>query len=192
MITETKTTNAIKQSKNYNSTEPDNINIKHLKHLGPIAIKHLTNLFNLTINTNIIPQIWKTSKSISIAKPNKDPSLPSSYRPIALLSPIAKTLEKIILPHITTNIILLTHQHGFKAAHSTITVIHQINNTILTDFNKKKPSHRTILTTLDMTKAFDTLNIHQIIHKIHNTHIPTTLVKFLANLPKRPPAIHLI
>ena len=32
-----------------------------------------------------------------------------------------------------------------------------------------------------MTKVFDTVNIHQLIHKIHNTHIPTTIVKFLAN-----------
>ena len=138
----------------------------------------------MTINTNTIPQIWKTSKIIPIAKPNKNPSLPSSYRPIALLSPIAKTLEKIILPHITTNIILPTHQHGFRAAHSTTTALHQINNTILSDFNKKKTSHKTILTTLDMTKAFDTVNIHQLIHKIHNTHIPTTIIKFLANYLK--------
>ena len=127
-ITETETIHALKQSKNNNSSRPDNINSKHFKHLGPIDIKRLTNLYNITINTNTIPQIWKTSKIIPIAKPNKDPSLPSSYRPIALLSAIAKTLEKIILP---------THQHGFRAAHSTTTALHQINNTILTDFNKK-------------------------------------------------------
>ena len=111
-ITESDTILAIKQSKNNNSSGPDNINIKHLKHLGPIAIKYLINLYNITINTNTIPQIWKTSKIIPITKPNKNPSLSSSYRPIALLSPIAKTLEKIILPHITTDIIPPQHQHS--------------------------------------------------------------------------------
>ena len=35
-----------------------------------------------------------------------------------------------------------------------------------------------------MTKAFDMVNIHQLIHKIHNTHIPTTKIKFLANYLK--------
>ena len=35
-----------------------------------------------------------------------------------------------------------------------------------------------------MTKAFDMVNIHQLIHKTHNTHIPTTIVKFLANYIK--------
>ena len=137
-ITESDTILAIKQSKNNNFSGPDNINIKHLKHLGPIVIKHLTNFYNITINTNTIPKILKTSKIIPITKPNKNPSLPFSYRPIALLSPIAKTFEKIILPHITTNTILPTHQHGFRAAYSTTTALHQINNTILTGFNKKK------------------------------------------------------
>ena len=28
------------------------------------------------------------------------------------------------------------------------------------------------------------VNIHQLIHKIHNTHIPTTIIKFLANYLK--------
>ena len=35
-----------------------------------------------------------------------------------------------------------------------------------------------------MTEAFDTVNIHQLIHKIHNTHIPTKIIKFLANYLK--------
>ena len=35
-----------------------------------------------------------------------------------------------------------------------------------------------------MTKAFDTVNIHQLIHKIHNIHIPTTIIKFLVNYLK--------
>ena len=135
IMVETERNHAIKQSKNNNFTGPDNINTKHL---GPTTIKNLTNLINTTVNKNTIPQIWKISKIIPIAKPNKDPLHLSSYRPIALLSPIAKTLKKLILPHITTNIILLTHQHGFRAAHSTTPALHQINNTILTGFNEKK------------------------------------------------------
>ena len=117
IITAMKTKQAIKNSKNNNSTRSDDIKVRYLKHIGPIAIKHLTSLFNTAINTNTIPQIWEPAKIILIAKPNKNPSLPSSYQPIASLSPIAKTLEKIILPYITNNIALPTHQHGFRAAH---------------------------------------------------------------------------
>jgi hypothetical protein len=55
----------------------------------------------MALNTNNIPHTWKIAKIIPILKPNKDINKASSYRPIALLSPIAKTLEKIILKHIT-------------------------------------------------------------------------------------------
>ena len=42
-----------------------------------------------------------------------------------------------------------------------------------------------------MTKAFDTVNIHQLIHKIHNTHSYNDN-QIPGQLPKRPPKIHLI
>ena len=106
---------AIKDSSNNNSTGPDKINIKHLKHLDPRALDYLLNLYNLVLNTNIIPIIWKTAKIIPIPKPNKSVNEGSSYRPISLLSPIAKTLEKIILPSLSDNIPQNISQHGFKS-----------------------------------------------------------------------------
>ena len=45
-------------------------------------------------------------------------SFPTSYRPIALLSFIAKTLEKIILFEIIHYITFLSHQYGFRHQHS--------------------------------------------------------------------------
>src|SRR6188768_254182 len=93
-ITNMQTFEAIKNTKNKNSVGPDNLNIRHLKHLGPIAIQYLTDTLNLALNTNTIPHIWKLAKIIPIPKPNKDPNLGKSYRPISLLSPIAKTMEK--------------------------------------------------------------------------------------------------
>ena len=35
-----------------------------------------------------------------------------------------------------------------------------------------------------MSKAFDTINLHPLIHKIHNTKIPATIQKFTANYIK--------
>jgi hypothetical protein len=93
-VTPTEVQNAIKNSKTNNSSGPDNISIHHLKHLSPTAITYLTKLYNLVLKDNTIPQIWKLSNVVAIPKPNKDPNLGSSYRPISLLSPLAKTLEK--------------------------------------------------------------------------------------------------
>src|SRR6476619_7234326 len=159
----------------------DNVNIRHLKHLCPLAIKYLTEIFNLSLNQNIIPQIWKLAKTIPIPKPNKDPGLGTSYRPLSLLSPIAKIMEKIILPYITANILNNPHQHGFKTHHSTATALHQLTNQITQSFNKPQPPDRTIVVSLDLSKAFDTVNTHSLFHKLHQTNIIPTIIKYIAN-----------
>src|SRR4029077_6188649 len=61
-ITEIQVKEAIKSSKTNNSTGPDNINIQHLKHLGTRAITYLTKIYNLAIQTNTLPHIWKLAK----------------------------------------------------------------------------------------------------------------------------------
>ena len=66
--------------------------------------KHPTNIYNAALNDNEIPHVWKLANIIPIPKPNKDINIGTSYRPISLLSVIAKTLEKVILPYITQNI----------------------------------------------------------------------------------------
>jgi hypothetical protein len=149
-----------------------------------LAIDYLKDLFNLSVNNNIIPQIWKLAKIIPILKPLKDPNDGNSYRPISLLSPIAKTLEKLILPSITNNIPNLDFQHGFKENHSTITALHKINSKIAEGFNKKRKPDRTVIVSLDMSKAFDTVNIHTLLQKISNTKIPNKIIKFLSNYLK--------
>ena len=52
-------------------------------------------LFQTSIDTCIIPDIWKLSTVIPIHKKD-NPKLPNDFRPIALTSLVMKTLEKII------------------------------------------------------------------------------------------------
>ena len=101
----------------------------------------------------------------------------TSYRPISLLSVIAKTLENILLPYITNNIPHISTQHGFKSNHSTNTAL---RNTIATGFNQNKLPKRTITVALDMNKAFDTVNIHT----QTTPNIPHTIIKYIANYIK--------
>ena len=46
------------------------------------------------------------------------------------------------------------------------------------------PPARTITVALDMSKAFDTINIHTLIRKLLHTNIPGTIIKFIANYIK--------
>ena len=183
-LTTSQVQEAIKQSKNNNSQGPDKLNIRHLKHIGPLGLAFLTSLFKTALNKIIIPHTWKLANIVPIPKPNKDTDKGTSYRPISLLSVIAKTLEKSLLPYITANIPITPMQHGYKTQHSTVTALHTLNNTVAKGFNQMAPPAGTITVALDMSKAFDTINIHTLIRKLLQTNIPGTIIKFIANYIK--------
>ena len=71
-----------------NSQGPDKLNIRYLKHLGPLGLAFLTSILKTVLN-NIICHIWKLVNIVPIPKPNKDKSI--SYRPIPTLSVITDT-----------------------------------------------------------------------------------------------------
>ena len=41
-------------------------------------------------------KVWKVAEIIAVAKPNKDATKPTSYRPISLLPLLSKLFEKLI------------------------------------------------------------------------------------------------
>ena len=168
-----------KYIQNNNTQGPDKLNIRHLKHIDPFGLAFLTSMFKTALN--IIPHTWKLANIVPIPKPNKDTDKGTSYRPISLLSVIAKTPEKSLLPYITANIPNTHMQHGYKTQHSTVTALHTLNNTVVKWFNQMAPHARTITVALDMSKAFYTINIHTLIRKLLQTNIPGTIIKFIAN-----------
>ena len=160
---------AIKQSKNNNSHGPDKLNIRHQKHISPLGLAFPTSMFKTALNKIIIPHTWKLANIVSIPKHNKDTYKGTSYRPISLLSVIAKTLEKSLLPYKTANIPNTSTQHGYNTQHSTVTVLRTVNNTVARGFNQMDPPVRTITVALDMSKTFDTINIHTLIRNLQQT-----------------------
>ena len=171
---------AIRNGKNGSSTGPDGIGIRRLGHIGPLGLTCLTSTFSLALNANTVPHMWRLANIIPIPRPDKDHNTGTSFRPISLLSVISKTLEKALLPYITGNIPQHHTQHGFKAKHSTTAALRNINNTIASGFSQGIPPARTIAVALDMSKAFDTVNIHTLTKKLLDTQIPPMLIKFIA------------
>ena len=103
----------------------DGISYPQLKHLGPKALDALTALFNWSVKDNCIPTRWKVASVIPLLKPGKDPTTPSSYRPISLLSNTCKVLERLVLNEVSPYIPLSPTQHGFPPAalHYHLTVL---------------------------------------------------------------------
>ena len=125
-------------------------------------MRFLTEMFNKSIYEAKIPCIWKTGKIIPLLKPNKAADKGPSYRPISLLSPAAKILEALILPFLSRAVNLANHQHGFRKGRSTTTALQSLKKNITDGLNRDKPSHRTVVVAIDLSRAFDTVD-HQIL-----------------------------
>ena len=67
-LTTSQVQEAIKQSKNNNSQGPDKLNIRHLKHIGPLGLAFLTSMFKTALNKNIIPHTWKLANITSLSQ----------------------------------------------------------------------------------------------------------------------------
>ena len=67
-----------------------------MKHLPDASLLLLLNIFNKTWSSGNFPSDWRKAIVIPIPKPGKDPTNPTNYRPIALVSCICKTMERMI------------------------------------------------------------------------------------------------
>ena len=72
-----------------------------LTHLTSPIQDCLLLLYNTSWETKRYPICWKLSVFIPIPKPGKDPTLLSSYRPIALLSCNEKLMERLVSTHLS-------------------------------------------------------------------------------------------
>ena len=102
-----------------------------------------------------LPDLWKTSVILPLLKPGKDASEFKSYRPVSLLCPAIKILERLILPTLDEHLPIPDIQHGFRQTHSNVTALNEFTQSVTDGFNKKQPPDRTILVQLDLSKAFD-------------------------------------
>ena len=128
-----------------------------------------------------MPSIWKSSIVIPIPKPGKYCSLSTSYRPISLLCPAAKVMEALLLPTINNHLLPSADQHGFRPGHSTTSALLQLTSDIATDFNQRKPPHRTVCVAVDLTAAFDTFNHNVLLSKIVRSTLTEATCRWLSN-----------
>ena len=155
---EVKTTEVIKQLKGLRTQKscgPDGVHPYLLKHLAEQMAIPLTLIFNVTIQTGKIPEIWKQGIVSALFKKGKR-CLPSNYRPITLTSVACKVLEKIIVKmiqkHLKTNLLEDLHQHGFTINKSTITNLVEALNVWTEALSHGLPVD---VIYLDFEKAFD-------------------------------------
>ena len=175
------TKEAIRLAKSSTANGPDGMSTLHLKKLAQGAINYLTNIFNLSISTGQKPEIWHKAIIIPILKPGKDNNIGKNWRPISLLCPASKTLEKLLLPKILTHIPFHPAQHGIRPEYSTCTALSTVTADIAAGSSRKMPAHRTVLVAHDLTAALDNVDHQQLLDCVFNTNLPATISRWLYN-----------
>ena len=158
------------------TTGSDKVAYPMLKHLPRSGMDFLLHIFNLSWSSHSFPSIWKTSSIIPIHKVGKPLDSPASFRPISLTSCVSKLFERIILSRLLffleSNSILSPRQAGFRPGRSTLDQILYLSQSISDGFNKPNPGSRTIQSTIDFSKAFDSVWHPALFHKFISAGLP--------------------
>ena len=141
-----------------------------LKHFPRSGMDYLLHIINLSWTLYSSPSIWKRSSIVAIHKMGKPLDSPASFRPVSLISCVSKLFERFILPRLLffleSNFIFSPRQAGFRPERSTQDQILLHAQSISDGFNKPRPGSRTILATIDFSKAFDSVWHPAFYHKL--------------------------
>ena len=161
---------------------PDKVAYPMLMHLPRSGMDFFLHIFNLSLSLHFFPSIWKTSSIIAIYKMGKPLDSPASFQPIFLTSCVSKLFERIILSRLLffleSNSILSPHQAGFRPGRSTLDQILFLSQSISDGFNKPRPGSRMILSTIDFSKAFDSVWHPALFHKLISAGLPPCFARW--------------
>ena len=152
--------------KSKSSTGHDKLSNKLVKEIIQPIARPLTHIFNLSLSTGVVRDIFKLAKVIPIFKTG-DKCNPNNYRPISLLPAFSKILEKIVhkrlLKFLCKHNIIYPQQYGFLKGRSTEQAMADIILMISNAIDNKSLSLGIFL---DLSKAFDSISHKILLQKL--------------------------
>lgn len=173
----------IKKLKSDKSPGPDGIPNETLKLGRTILTPIITNLFNIIIKEQSVPEQWTKSNIILLYKKG-DPKDIENYRPISLLPSLYKLFSQCILSRISTIIDSnqSEEQAGFRRGFSTVDHIQTLESVI----EKYKEFQRPLyLAFIDYQKAFDSISHNSIWEALKVNNIDGTYCNLIKNIYER-------
>ena len=158
LISESFVRDAVKRLK------PNKISARLLKDSGHTIVPSLMSLFNLSLQTETFPSVWKNARVIPLYEKG-DKQDPSNCRPISVLPTLTKILENAVhtqfYGYLIENNLISSKQFGFRLQSSTATASAQFIDQLLFRMDNGTVTGAVFL---DPTKAFDTVN-HSILSR---------------------------
>lgn len=153
------------------SSPVDYIPTSLIKACPDVFSELISRLANLSFSEGIFPSRFKRAAVTPlIKKRGSDPDIPSNYRPVSNLNNISKFIERLFLQQFQTHINSGSNFNQFQSAyrqyHSTETaLLHTLDN-IYSGFDNSQP---TLLVSLDLSAAFDTIDHTTLLSRIETS-----------------------
>ena len=143
---------------------------------------HQAKLFTSSFKLGYIPTAWKITILHMLLKPDKLPSLTTSYRPISLISSIMKLFERVIEQRLHSHLnqigFIHKHQSGFTRAKSTDDHLFRLSQSIMESFNR---GEHVVAAFPEVEKAFDNVWHNGLRYKIFMVELPTKMTRWLSD-----------
>ena len=156
----------LKSLSNSRSTANDGLDNFSVKLAAPVIAAPLHHIFTLSIMQQKFPSQWKYAKILPLHK-KLDPLQKKNYRPVAILSPLSKILEKTVYEQLyryfTVNKILDPRLHGYRTNRSTQTALLQMYDHWVQAAAQGQVSGAVLL---DLSAAFDLVPPASLIEKL--------------------------
>ena len=175
--------NIIKKLKNGKSCGYDNIINEYLKNSPDSVIEVIVHLFNLVLNTGIVPTDWCIGLIFPLFKNKGSKNNVDNYRGITLLSVIGKLFTSALNSRLTTYLESISalgeEQAGFRKGYSTLNHIFVLHTIIDFYLQKRK---RLYCAFIDYSKAFDLIDRSKLWGKLLSSGIRGNIIKVIYNL----------
>lgn len=151
-----------------------------LKQMPRNGLIHVTTLANSVLTSGYWPQQFKLAKIIPIPKTSVILD-PKDLRLISLTSSLSKIILKVVNTrfgnHLTENNLLPEHQFGFRVHRSATQQLVRVDN-----FIQRSKAHglNVGIISLNIKKAFDTMWLKGLLHKMRVAKFPDYLTKLIA------------
>ena len=182
-ITEEEIICAIKDLKNGKAPGCDDVVNEYIKSTKDLFMPLYLKLFNLILDSGVIPEIWLSGIIVPIYKNRGDPSNPDSYRGITLLSCVGKLFTSILNTRLSKYADLLEiipdSQAGFRKGYSTLDNIFCLH--VLVEIYLSF-GYKLFCTFVDFRKAFDTVWRVGLWQKLLKSKISGKILKVIYNM----------
>ncbi|GBP03474.1 Probable RNA-directed DNA polymerase from transposon BS [Eumeta japonica] len=160
----------------------DGVSNKAIKCFSQPLLSLLVAIFNACLRNCYFAPAWKEAQVIGIHKPGKPRDLPASYRPISLLSGLAKLYERVLKTRLSAHLLgkglIIDEQFGFRPAHSCPQQVFRLVEYVTEGFKSKQ---KTVAVFFDVAKAFDMMWHAGLVYKLYSLQVPDRLIFIIQN-----------